>query len=98
MSERIEQERKEKSETNKSQMSANGRGPLTCVRKIFFSTATRSPCSGGPAFLCRGRLRRHVRETAQVAVGRAADTNGQLASPYHGRPSDEHALHREPAR
>jgi len=98
MSETIEQERKEKSEPNESQMSANGCGPVTRVRKIFFSTVSCSPCSGGPARLCRGRIRRDVDETAQVAVGRAADTYGQLASPYHGRPGDEHGLHRKPTR
>jgi hypothetical protein len=76
MNETIEQERKEKNETNEPQMSANGCGPVTRVRKIFFSTVTGSPCSSGPAPLCRGRVRCYVDETTQVAVGRAADTHG----------------------
>jgi hypothetical protein len=87
-----------KNETNESQMSASGWGPATRSQKIFLSIVTFSPSSGEPAPLCRGRVHGHVNETTQVAVDRAADTNWELATPYHGRPGDEHGLHRQPTR
>src|SRR3954447_780204 len=87
-----------KNETNESQMSASGWGPATLGPKTFLSIVTCSSCSGEPTPLCRGRVRGHGNETAQVAVDRAADTNWELATPYQGRPSDEHGLHRQPTR